>query len=163
MSPQRIMAILALNSFREWGMLIALTCGVFLFFMLLGTGLSSYTTWAQCEKTDSGANFKQGAYWALYPALGYFVIRTFEGLRVYFDRFYRGLDTSDAGKERAGWVSVGYVMMLAAVAGMFALMDSSIEAVCIPTIDEATRFRQDMLKRQAEKQKALESTPAVTA
>ena len=52
-------------------------------------------------------------------------------------------------------------MMLAAVAGMYSMMDHSIEGVCVPTIDEAQKFKQDMLKRQADKAKAQESTPAV--
>jgi polyhydroxyalkanoate synthesis regulator phasin len=45
--------------------------------------------------------------------------------------------------------------MLASVAGMFSLMDQSVEAVCIPTKDEAQKFKDDMLKR------AQETTPAV--
>lgn len=146
---------------KDWGMLGALTCGVFLFFMVLGVGISSYVTFTQCQKTDSNAHFKQGSMWAVYPTVAYFCIRLFESVRVYFDRFYRGIDSSEGGKERAGWVSIGYVVMLASVAGLYHLMDSSIEAVCIPTIDEATRFRQGMLKRQADKARAAESTPAL--
>ena len=127
----------------------------------MGVGASSYTTYAKCQKTNSAVHFKQGALWSVYPTIAYMIIRTFEAFRIYFDRFYRSIDTSEAGKDRAGWISVGYVVMLAAVAGMFSLMDHSIEGVCVPTIDEAQKFKQDMLKRQADKAKAQESTPAV--
>jgi len=149
-----------LSTGHDLGMMALMAACIFLFFMFLGVGISSYTTFEKCQKTDTAAHFTQGTYWAAYPAVAYIVVRTFNEFRVYFDRFYRSLDTSELGKQR-GWVSVGYVMMLAAVAGLFGLMDASIEAVCIPTVDEATRFRQDMLKRQAEKARAQESTPAL--
>lgn len=146
---------------REWGYLLVIAAGLFLSFLLLGVGLSSYTTFFKCGKTDTSAHFRHAAKWAVYPTLAYVLVRGVDRFRVYFERFYRGLDSSEGGKTRAGWISVGYVVMLAALAGMFALMDSSVEDVCVPTVDEATRFRQDMLKRQAEKEKARESTPAV--
>jgi hypothetical protein len=142
-------------------MMFAMAALIFLFFMFMGVGASSYTTYAKCQKTNSTVHFKQGALWSVYPTIAYMIIRTFEAFRIYFDRFYRSIDTSEAGKDRAGWISVGYVVMLAAVAGMFSLMDHSIEGVCVPTIDEAQKFKQDMLKRQADKAKAQESTPAV--
>ncbi len=156
------MAILALKSSADAGYLLVMTAGIFVVFLLLGMGISSYITFTHCGKTDSNAHFKQGALWSLYPTIGYLVVRSLEVFRVYFDRFYRGIDTSDAGKDRAGWISVGYVMMLAALAGFYALMDSSIEAVCIPSMDEATRFKQALLKQTADKAKAQEVTPAVS-
>ena len=155
------MAILALKTIHDWGMMFAMASLIFLFFMFMGVGASSYTTYMKCQKTNSSVHFKQAAIWSVYPTISYMIIRTFEGFRIYFDRFYRSIDTSQAGKDRAGWISVGYVVMLAAVAGMFSLMDHSIEGVCVPTIDEAQKFKQDMLKRQADKAKAQESTPAV--
>jgi hypothetical protein len=155
------MAILALKNLHDWGMMLAMAALIFLFFMFMGVGASSYTTYAKCQKTNTEVHFKQAALWSIYPTVSFILIRTFEAFRIYFDRFYRSIDTSQAGKDRAGWISVGYVVMLAAVAGMFSLMDHSIEGVCVPTIDEAQKFKQDMLKRQADKAKAQESTPAV--
>jgi hypothetical protein len=157
------MGILALSSPRDVGLLFAMTAGIYLFFMFMGVGASSYSTFAKCEKTDTRVHFIQGALWSLYPTIAYLIIRTFEFIRVYFDKFYRGLDTSAEGSVRAGWVSVGYVMMLAAVAGMYPLMDSSIIQVCVPTVDEAQAFKEKLLKRQAERAKLQEVTPAVIA
>ncbi len=156
------MAFLALKSAADAGYLLVLAAAIFVVFLLLGMGISSYVTFTHCSKTDSNAHFKQGAYWSLYPTLAYLIVRSIEAFRVYFDRFYRSFDSSDAGKDRAGWISVGYVMMLAALAGFYALMDSSIEAVCIPSMDEAARFKQVLLKQTADKAKAQEVTPAVT-
>jgi len=155
------MAWLALDSPRDAGMLLAMTAGVFIFFMLLGVGASSYITFAKCGKTDTRSHFIQGSIWASYPTGAYLIVRTFEFIRVHFDKFYRSFDSSPEGAMRAGWVSVGYVMMLAAVAGMYTMMDSSIRDVCVPTVDEAQAFKEKMLKRQAEKAKAQEVTPAV--
>lgn len=140
---------------RAIGLLFAVAAGIYLFFLFLGVGISSYTTFTKCQKTDTAKQFKVASLWSLYPTLAFLIIRSFSFIRKYFDSFYRGLDTSASGKERAGWISIGYVIMLASVAGMFSLMDQSVEAVCIPTKDEAQKFKDDMLKR------AQETTPAV--
>ena len=157
------MGILALSSPRDVGLLFAMTAGIYLFFMFMGVGASSYSSFSKCGKTDTRVHFVQGAIWSIYPTVAYLIIRTFEIIRVYFDRFYRGLDTSPEGAQRAGWISVGYVMMLAALAGMYSMMDSTITDVCVPTQDEAQAFKQKMLERQAQKEKAQEVTPAVEA
>ncbi len=158
-----IMAILALNSASEYGWLLAMTAGIYIFFLLMGVGASSYSSFSKCQKTDTRVHFVQGAIWSVFPTVAYLLIRTFEIIRVYFDRFYRGIDTSPEGAQRAGWISVGYVMMLAALAGMYSMMDSTINDVCVPTQDEAQAFKQKMLERQAQKEKAQEITPAVEA
>ena len=158
-----IMAILAIGSARDFGLLLAIAAGIYLFFMFLGVGLSSYSTFSKCEKTDVRIHFIQGAIWSIYPTIAFLIIRTFEFLRVYFDKFYRGLDSSPEGALRAGWVSVGYVVMLAGLAGMYSLMDSSVTQVCVPTVDEAQAFKERLLKKQAEKAAAQEVTPAVQA
>jgi hypothetical protein len=141
------------------GMLLVVAIAIFVVAMFLGTGLSSYATFSQCQKTDAKSHFKQGSIWAVYPTLAYLIMRGVGRFRVYFERFFGGW----VGSERAGWVSIGYGMLLASLAGMYSMVDSSIEEVCVPTIDEATKFRQDMLKRQAEKAAAQEATPAVTS
>lgn len=158
-----IMAILALNSASDYGWLLAMTAGIYVFFLFMGVGASSYSSFSKCGKTDTKVHFVQGAIWSVFPTVAYLIIRTFEFIRVYFDRFYRGLDTSPEGAQRAGWISVGYVVMLAALAGMYSMMDSTINDVCVPTQDEAQAFKQKMLERQAQKEKAQEVTPAVTA
>lgn len=157
------MAILALGSPREFGLMLAIAAGIYMFFLFQGVGLSSYASYSKCEKTDVRNHFIEGSIWAIYPTVAYIIIRSFEVLRVHFDKFYRGLDSSATGAERAGWISVGYVVMLAGIAGMYSLMDSSIAKVCVPTVDEAQAFKDKLLKKQAEKAKAQEVTPAVQA
>jgi hypothetical protein len=155
------MAILALQTARDWGMLFMVGLGIYVFFMFLGVGISSYVTFAKCQKTDSTAHFKQGAIWGIYPFVTYILVRALEVIRIHFDNTYKSFDTSESCKGRAPWLSVGWCLMLASLAGLYGLMDSSIEAVCIPSVDEATQFRQGMLRRQAELAKMQESTPAL--
>jgi hypothetical protein len=159
------MAIFALTTAREWGIMFGLGCGIYAFFFLLGFGFSAAATFHECEKADAAKNAKYGAIWAAYPTAAWFIIRSFEILRVQFDRFYRSFDSSEGGIERAGWISIGYFLTLACVVGMYGLVGDSVKDVCIPSVDEATRFKESMVARKAEKDAAIkaaqESTPAV--
>lgn len=159
------MAVFALTTAREWGIMAGIGFGLYAFFFLLGFGFSAAATFQSCEKVDSSKNAKYGAIWATYPAVAWFIIRSFEILRVQFDRFYRSFDSTAEGIERAGWISIGYFLTLACVVGMYGLVGDSVTDVCVPTMDEATKFKQNMLDRKAEKDAAIkaaqESTPAV--
>jgi hypothetical protein len=156
------MAIFAIETPREGLIVFGLGCGIYAFFFLLGFGLSAATSFYECEKVDPSANAVQGAIWAVYPTVAWFVIRVFEIVRQYFDRFYLMFDPNPAN---AGWVSVGYVMTLACIVGIYGLSYNSHKAVCIASIDEVAQFKQHMLERQvqheAEIKAAQESTPAV--
>jgi hypothetical protein len=158
------MAIFSLYTTSDIGLYLGIGLGIYAFFFLLGFGFSSLVTFQECEKTDSGKNATEGAVWAVYPTIAWFLIRPLEIIRQHFDRFYLTIDSN--GTSRAGWISVGYVLMLASIAGIYSLYSSSKTRVCIPDIDEATRFKQEMLKRQQEKEEAIkeaqESTPAVS-
>jgi len=99
----------------------------------------------------------------VYPTLAWFLIRSFEILRQYFDRFYLMFDSN---VEMARWVSVGYVITLGCIVGIYGLIYNSSKIVCIPNIDEVAKFKQDLLDKQKEHddtiKAAQESTPAVT-
>lgn len=140
---------------------------VYAFFFLLGFGFSAAATFQSCGKVNASLNATQGSIWAVYPAVAWFFIRSFEILRVQFDRFYRSFDGTPEGAERAGWISIGYFLTLACVVGMYGLVGNSVSAVCIPSMDEATKFKQEMLAAKESKDAAVkaaqESTPAVTA
>jgi len=157
------MAIFAIETPREGLIVFGLGCGIYAGFFLLGAGFSAATTFYDCEKIDPWTNAIQGAIWAIYPTAAWFIIRTFEIVRQYFDRFYLMFDPTPAN---AGWVSVGYVMTLACIVGIYGLSYNSHKAVCIASIDEVAQFKKDMLDRQvkhdADIKAAQESTPAVT-
>jgi len=157
------MAIFAIDSSREVMMLFGIGAGIYAFFFLLGYGFSSAATFYDCGKIDPSTNAKQGAIWAVYPTLAWFLIRSFEILRQYFDRFYLMFDSN---VEMARWVSVGYVITLGCIVGIYGLIYNSSKIVCIPNIDEVAKFKQDLLDKQKEHddtiKAAQESTPAVT-
>jgi len=159
------MAIFALTTGREWGIMVGITLGLYAFFFLLGFGFSAAATFYECEKADAAKNAMHGAIWAAFPAGAWVVIRSLEILRVQFDRFYRNFDSSEGGIERAGWISIGYFLTLACVVGMYGLIGDSVRDVCVPSVDEATQFKQDLLDQKAAKDAAIkaaqESTPAV--
>jgi len=56
----------------------------------------------------------RGLFGQFTPTLAWFIIRTFEIVRQYFDRFYMMFDPDPAN---AGWVSVGYVIALGVYCG----------------------------------------------
>jgi hypothetical protein len=64
------------------------------------------------------------------------------------------------------WISIGYVVALAALAGVFSLSSNSIQNICVASLDEAQEFRQRLARQQAAKDAAAkvraaeQSTPA---
>jgi hypothetical protein len=100
---------------------------------------------------------KYAALWAIYPAIAWYAIRVFEVFRKTFDDLFGGLS----------WISIGYVLMLASLAGIFSLQSTSIQNICVSSIDEAQAFRDRLAALQADKdakaKAAQESTPAVSA
>lgn len=156
------MVVFSISSYSEIGMYCGIGLGIYAFFFLLGFGFSALITFKECQKTQASRNAIEGSIWALYPTIAWFLIRPLEFIRAHFDRFYRGLDSSTGSKERAGWISIGYILTLACIAGIYSLSSSSIADVCVPDIDEATRFKEEMIKRQQDKVKASqETTPAL--
>jgi hypothetical protein len=62
------------------------------------------------------------------------------------------------------WLSIGYVLTLASLAGIFSLSSNSTQSICVASIDEAQEFRTRLAAQQAAKVRAAqESTPAVAA
>ena len=67
------------------------------------------------------------------------------------------------------WLSIGYVLSLASLAGIFSLSSSSIQNICVASIDEAQEFRDRLAAQQAAKDAAAkvkaaqETTPGTVA
>ena len=95
------MAIFSITSIRDVAFLVGLGAGIYAAFFLLGFGFSTAVSFEECGKIDTQKNATQGAIWAMYPTVAWFIIRSFEILRVQFDRFYRSIDSSEGGVERA--------------------------------------------------------------
>ena len=138
-------------------------CGavVYALFFGLGVGYAVAFSASECQKVDTKSAMYEAAWWALNPLVAWVFISV-PYIRIQFDKFFMMLSIP---ASTAVWVSFGYVIMLASIAGIFNLRASAVQAACKPTIDEADEFRKRMLERQrahnAEIAAAAETTPAV--
>ena len=112
-------------------------------FFGVGVGLSFAFAFGSCQKTDTEKSMKHAAIWAAYPTVAFYVVRVFDVFRRMFDDI---LGTP--------WISIGYVVALAALAGVFSLSSSSIQNICVASIDEAQEFRRRLAAQQAAKDAA---------
>lgn len=112
-------------------------------FFGVGVGLSFAFAFGSCQKTDTEKSMKHAAIWAAYPTVAFYVVRVFDVFRRMFDDI---LGTP--------WISIGYVVALAALAGVFSLSSSSIQNICVASIDEAQEFRRKLAIQQAAKDAA---------
>jgi len=135
--------------------------GIYLLFFGLGIAYAIAFSFSECQKLDVNSALQEAAWWGLYPFAGW-VFSNIPYVRIQFDKFFIMFGMSS---ETAVWVSFGYVLMLASIAGIFNLRASAVQAACKPTVDEADEFRKRMLERQrarnAELAAAAETTPAV--
>ena len=134
-----------------------LLCGIVVYglFFGLGFGLSYVFAFNNCQKTDSEKSAKYAAAWAIYPAIAFYAVRIFEMFRSTFDDVFM-----------VPWISIGYVVALAALAYIFQLSSDSIQNICVASLDEAQEFRDRLAAQQAAKDAAAkvraaeESNPA---
>ena len=124
----------------------------FLFFMGMIVSVSS--SGIQCGKTDGGEHAKQGAIWATYPTIVY-------GLTTYFPilrRFAVNTLTSTfgIGGDKVEMIAVGYLMMLVSWIATVWNLHSTEKAVCNPSVDEMSEFKQRLTQKLKEKQEAEE-------
>jgi hypothetical protein len=145
------------------GLIAACAVGIYALFMVLGLLLCVLFSSIECGKIDWASAAKEGALWGLYPA-GVWCVISVPYVRIQFDKFF--VSFLGLSAETAVWVSFGYAIMLAAVAGMFGMRSEAVSKACVPSIDEADAFRKRMIelqrKKNAEIEAAKETTPAVT-
>ena len=145
------------------GLIAACAVGMYALFMVLGLLLCVLFSSIECGKIDWASAAKEGALWALYPT-GWWCVISVPYIRMYFDKFF--VSFLGLSPETAVWVSFGYVIMLASVAGLFGMRAQAVSTACVPSVDEADAFRKRMIelqrKKNADIEAANESTPAVT-
>jgi hypothetical protein len=92
----------------------------------------------------------------VYPTIAWYVVRILAIFRTKFDDVFT-----------SPWLSIGYVLTLASLAGIFSLSSNSTQSICVASIDEAQEFRTRLAAQQAAKAAKVraseESTPAVSA
>jgi hypothetical protein len=116
---------------------------VYALFFGVGVGLSFAFAFGSCQKTDTEKSMKHAAIWAAYPTLAFYIVRVFDFFRRMFDDIFG-----------SPWISIGYVVALAALAGIFSLSSNSIQNICVASLDEAQEFRRKLALQQAAKNAA---------
>jgi hypothetical protein len=114
-------------------------------FFGVGVGLSFAFAFGSCQKTDTEKSLKHAAIWAAYPTAAFYIVRVFDFFRRMFDDIFG-----------SPWISIGYVVALAALAGIFSLSSNSIQTICVASLDEAQEFRQRLARQQAAKDAAAQ-------
>jgi len=147
--------LFAVRSFSEALYVLVAGFVVYGLFLGVGVGLSFSFAFGSCQKVDTEKSIKYAAIWAAYPTAAFYVVRVFDFFRRMFDDILG-----------SPWISIGYVVALAALAGVFSLSSSSIQNICVASLDEAQEFRRKLAVQQAAKDAAAkvkaaqESNPA---
>jgi hypothetical protein len=148
--------LFAITSFTEGLYVLLAGFAIYALFFGVGTGLSVAFAFESCKKVDTEKSMKYAAVWAVYPAIAWYIVRVFAIFRTKFDDVFA-----------SPWISIGYVLTLASLAGIFSLSSNSMQTICVASIDEAQEFRNKLAAQQAAKnakvKAAQESTPAVAA
>lgn len=136
----------------ELGKLALAIFAVYGSMFLVGMIVSVASSGIQCGKTDAAEHAKQGAIWATYPTIVY-------GLTVYFPVLRRFAvntlkTTFGLSEEYVEIVAVGYLMMLMSWVATVWNISTTEKAVCNPSVDEIARFKENLLKKEKEKQEA---------
>jgi hypothetical protein len=132
---------------RAIGFLALAVLAVYALFVALGFGLSFYTAYSKCQKSDPTISAEQAAIYALNPAIGYLLIRTLEFVRRHYDRVLVWVGV------RNGIWSVAAFMATWIVYQTILLADESQRKICAPSMDEATAFKNAVLEYETTKPK----------
>lgn len=138
------------------GKMIGATVAVYLLFVGLGFGLSSYSGYAKCGKSNNEVSGIAGAWYALTPAISYIIIRLYEGLRIQYDRFLGIFGVQDPKWSIALFLSTWILY------STITLMSESERSICKPTPDESEAFKQAIKEKQASRKAAGAGPPGIT-
>ena len=138
----------------ELGKLALAILAVYGSMFLIGMIVSVASSGIQCGKTDAAEHAKQGSIWAVYPTIVY-------GLTVYFPVLRRFAvntlrSTFGLSEQYVEIVAVGYLMMLMSWIATVWNISTTEKAVCNPSVDEMSEFKQNLVKKLKEKQEAEE-------
>lgn len=112
-----------------------------------------------CSKTNIGENAKQGAIWGVYPTLVY-------ALSTYVDRvrrpFVNTLGSFGVPENIKEVVGVGYLLMLSVWIATVWNIHNTTKAVCVPSVDEMSQFKKNLIDKLKKKQLEEEAEKAKT-
>lgn len=125
-----------------------------------GWFISWIAGYMNCSKSSVGENAKQGAIWGAYPTAIYALSTYYEPVRKPFVNTLSSFGVPENIKEVIG---VGYLLMLSVWIGTVWNIHNTTKAVCVPTVDEMSAFKQNLvskLKKKQEEEEAEKKTKA---
>jgi hypothetical protein len=122
-------------------------------FFLIGFVESIAAGYFKCKKYDMSKSAVQAAYFALNPAIAYLIIRTLTVLRKHYDRIMVSV-----GIKTGIW-SIGAFMSTWVLFQTILLFDESARQICVPSGDEATAFKNEVLASEKARSDKLHSPP----
>lgn len=127
---------------------------VYVFTFFSGWFISWISGYMNCSKSNVGENVKQGAIWATYPTIVYALSTYFERVRTPFVNTLSGFGVPENIKEVIG---VGYLVMLSVWIGTVWNIHNTTKAVCVPTVDEMSAFKSNLISKLKKKQEEEEA------
>lgn len=129
--------------------------------LVVGTLICLGFTFFTCEKTGFLESLKEGAIFAVPPALVPVLVHYVPRVSQPFENVLR--DTFRVPEDKAPMLGVAYIMMLIAWIMGARAVGSIRKSVCIPTPDEVAEFKAKLQKKVVEADKKEEKQATKTA
>lgn len=127
---------------------------VYILTFFSGWFISWISGYMNCSKTSIGENAKQGAIWGVYPTIVY-------ALSTYVDRvrrpFVNTLGSFGVPENIKEVVGVGYLLMLSVWIATVWNIHNTTKAVCVPSVDEMSAFKKNLIDKLKKKQEEEEA------
>lgn len=121
--------------------------------------ISWVSGYMNCSKTSISENAKQGAIWGVYPTIVYAASTYYEPIRKPFVNTLTSFGVPENIKEVIG---VGYLLMLSVWIGTVWNIHNTTKAVCVPSVDEMSKFKTNLISKLKKKQEEEEAEKAKT-
>lgn len=136
--------------------------GVYGILFLIGLILTVISSQLQCSKVSWGQSALQGSYWAIFPSIVFIFASYFEVIRRPFSNtlksfiFKNTVSTPDSDHTVAV-LAIGYLLMLSSWVSTVMATNNIGKAVCNPSVNEMTTFRNQLLNELKQKQEEEEN------
>ncbi len=138
----------------DWSKWLSSIGAVYVFTFFSGWLISWMSGYMNCSKSNAGENAKQGAIWGVYPTIVYALSTYFERVRSPFVNTLSSFGVSENIKEVIG---VGYLVMLSVWIGTVWNIHNTTKAVCVPSVDEMSAFKTNLINKLKKKQEEEEA------
>lgn len=119
----------------------------FLVLFVGGMAMCFAITFYMCQKVGVVESVRESALFAMFPALVPGIVHFVPIILLPFENVLR--DSFGVAPEKAGYLGMGYIMMLLSWITGARLVGTIQKAVCVPTVDEVTEFKKHFQKKAA--------------